>query len=62
VVEQGQVTEIVNALNKLVDHGFITSWTHQRSWTIYAGATFGPYTRQQAFGFIEGCRAMGANV
>lgn len=61
-VRQAEALEIIVALNSLVEQGFITSWSFDRSWTIEGGATYGPYTRQQAFGFIEGCRAMGANV
>lgn len=61
-IEQGHPCEIIRALNALQEQGFITGWRFNRSWTIEGGATYGPYTRQQAFGFIEGCRAMGANI
>lgn len=57
------VTEIAATLDRLIDHGFLTSWRREgRRWHIQAGAAYGPYTTREAFGFIEGARAMGANV
>lgn len=59
----GSVADITAGLRALRDQKFITEWgRHGSRWVIVCGATFGPYTTREAFGFVEGCRAMGANV
>lgn len=55
--------EIRAALNRLQEHGFIGRWEHSnRSWVVYAGAWFGPYSDVGICGFLDGARAMGAGI
>lgn len=53
---------IAAALRELREQGFILEWGRQGSrWTVVVGADeFGPYTTREAYGFVDGCRAMGA--
>lgn len=55
--------DIKAALDRLQEHGFITGWRREgKRWIVEAGASFGPYTTREAFGFVEGARAMGAGI
>ena len=48
-------------LRRLQTDGFISEWgKHGRRFVIVAGATFGPYTRNEAEAWLDGCEAMGA--
>lgn len=61
----GSVADIKAGLDALKDQNFITAWRRvgpNGHWVIEGGATYGPYTTREAFGFVEGTRAMGANV
>lgn len=59
----GSVADVRAGLEALKDHGFITDWwrVKRTRWLIKGGeALYGPFTTREAFGFVEGCRAMGA--
>jgi hypothetical protein len=62
--EREQIESTLTSLRD--DHGFISSWRREGTrWYINdkpGRPGWGPYGMREIRGFLDGCRAMGANV
>jgi hypothetical protein len=53
--------EVIERLDRLVEHGFVTRWWRNGAqWYAEASTIWGPYTLREMAAWVEGANAMGA--